>query len=64
VTTAAIHAVRQIVVRKDKIRAHHPACDQIPRPGAVVRGRDLMALVLEEGLQQFAYVRIVFDDED
>ena len=60
----ATHAVRQIVVREEKVRPHHPARDQVPRPDAVIRRCDLMALILEEGLQQFAYVRIVFNDED
>ena len=59
-----VHAVWQIVVRKDEVRSDRPSRHQFQRRDAVGRRRRAMALVLEEELEEFAHFGIVLDDQD
>ena len=64
VSLQPVHAVRQIVVRENKVGPDDPSCHQIQCCDAVWRGRRAIALVLEEEFEQFAHLGIVLDDQD
>ena len=59
-----VHAVRQIVVRKDEVRPDRPSRHQFQRRDAVRRRCRAMAFVLEDQLEEFAHFGIVLDDQD
>src|SRR6185437_2648106 len=60
----SIQTLRQIVVREDEIRPNLASRDEIKRSHPVWRRRGIAPLLLEQEIEELAYLRVVLDDQN